>query len=324
MVFDEAGHSHKIEEMKMRGFALELLFALLCTLAIPKSGYARTWPEDYVVYRHTESPDGQYGILVPSKDAGNDNEELGGTNFLAKIKTRELLGKIKDADYFEGQNHAGLRVVWAPDSRTCVAIYEGRYGFATVAVLQLDKNGFTQTNLESAIEKKVRPLFDGYLEGYFRFARDHKLLVRVLAYTNPKQFQEVPTRNALFQGTFDLQAKRWIDSTARKIASEQWDALNTAYGAEPDEPITVAADPATVPDNFTGTIFASEDQELESLDQTMNETYQAVRFLLPAARFAKVKEEQVAWLKQREAKNSSADKSAMTAARTKILLDLIW
>ncbi len=55
----------------------------------------------------------------------------------------------------------------------------------------------------------------------------------------------------------------------------------------------------------------------------MNETYQAVRFLLPA-RFAKVKEEQIAWLKQRDAKDSAAEKSKLTAARIKALQDLLW
>src|SRR2546430_13665465 len=82
--------------------------------------YAADWPEGYVVYENTESPDGQYGILVPTLDTWEKNESLGETNYLADVKNHRLLGKIEGADYFQNRNHAGLRAVWAADSKACV------------------------------------------------------------------------------------------------------------------------------------------------------------------------------------------------------------
>jgi hypothetical protein len=51
--------------------------------------------------------------------------------------------------------------------------------------------------------------------------------------------------------------------------------------------------------------------------------HSAVRSVLPANRFAKVKQEQIAWLKTREAAKSAAEKSKLTESRIKTQ-DLLW
>ena len=66
-----------------------------------------------------------------------------------------LLGKIADADYFERQNHRDLNVIWSADSKACVVVYEGRFGFDTISVLQLKGSGFQQTDLGRHIEKAL-------------------------------------------------------------------------------------------------------------------------------------------------------------------------
>jgi uncharacterized protein YecT (DUF1311 family) len=86
----------------------------------------------------------------------------------------------------------------------------------------------------------------------------------------------------------------------------------------------VAADPAQAPENFTGSVFSSEEEKADALDKIMNDVYQAVRYVLPANRFAKVKQEQVAWLKTREAADSAEEKSKLTESRIKTLQDLLW
>jgi hypothetical protein len=53
--------------------------------------------------------------------------------------------------------------------------------------------------------------------------------VRALSQNNPKQFEDVKTYYALFQGTFDVAAKKWTVIDARSINAEQDDALATAY-----------------------------------------------------------------------------------------------
>jgi uncharacterized protein YecT (DUF1311 family) len=60
------------------------------------------------------------------------------------------------------------------------------------------------------------------------------------------------------------------------------------------------------PANFTGPVFSSKEEKAEALDKMLNEVYSAVRSVLPANRFAKVKQEQIAWL-TREAAKSAAE-----------------
>ena len=85
-------------------------------------------------------------------------------------------------------------------------------------------------------------------------------------------------------------------------------------------------DQTTVPeDAVTGTMIVSSDEEkAEQLDQEMNDVYKGVRAVLAPDRFAKVKQEQIAWLKKRDAASSAAEKCKLTEARIKALQDLLW
>jgi len=56
----------------------------------------------------------------------------------------------------------------------------------------------------------------------------------------------------------------------------------------------------------------------------MNDVYAAVRSFLPPGRFAKVKQEQIAWLKTRDATQSAEEKSKLTENRIRALQDLLW
>jgi len=56
----------------------------------------------------------------------------------------------------------------------------------------------------------------------------------------------------------------------------------------------------------------------------VNDVYQAVRYVLSANRFAKVKQEQIEWLKTRDAAHSVEEKSKLTETRIKTLQDLLW
>jgi len=48
------------------------------------------------VRENSESPDGQYGILVASMDAWEKDETLEETNYLANLKNHRLMGKIRE------------------------------------------------------------------------------------------------------------------------------------------------------------------------------------------------------------------------------------
>jgi uncharacterized protein YecT (DUF1311 family) len=159
---------------------------------------------------------------------------------------------------------------------------------------------------------------------YFRLSPDRKMRVRALSSNNPKQFEDVKTYYALFQGTFDLASKKWIATDARSIGSEQDDALESAYQDDFAKHMIVAADSAQVPENFSGTVFSSEEEKADALDRRMNDVYDAVRFVLPPDRFARVKQEQIAWLKTRDAAHSAEDKSKLTENRIRVLQNLLW
>lgn len=297
-----------------------VLFALIATI---RTLAAVDWPENYIVHEHSESPDGHYGVLVLSHQAAVDQDETDGNiSYLANLQTRKILGEIRGTDYFENQNHRDLEVVWAPDSSACVLQYDGRYGFDSVLVLELKGQSFRQIDIGKHIQKTLDRLFEGYVNAYFRFGLDHKLKVRALSYTNPKALPDQPTNYAMFQGMFDLKDGKWIQASAKK--TEQFDALQTAYQGDPAKHMIVAATPSDVPEDFTGSIFSSQDEKFDALDKIMNDVYQAARAVTSPDRFARVKQEQIAWLKTRDAAQSIEEKTTLTENRIKTLQELLW
>ena len=195
-------------------------------------------------------------------------------------------------------------------------------GFGSVLVLELKGESFRQIDIGKHIQKTLDRLFEGYVNAYFRFGVDHKLKVRALSFTNPKALPDQPNDYALFQGTFDLKTGKWIQSSAKK--TEKFDALQTAYQDNSAEHMIVASSPGDVPENFTGSVFLSEQEKFATLDKTMNDVYQAVRAVIPPDRFAKVKLEQIAWLKTRDAAQSVEQKSKLTESRINLLRELLW
>lgn len=234
-------------------------------------------------------------------------------------KTIGCSGKIDKVDYFEHQNHRGLEVFWAPHSSVCVVENDGRYGADSISVLEINDSSFTQTEIGDRIQKSLdgamkkqahAPEMAGDVSPYFRFGTDRKVRVRALSQNNPKQFEDIRTYYALFQGTFDVAAKKWTVIDARSISAEQDDALVTAYG--------------DLEQDLEHTTFQNEEDKAESLDQNMNKVYRAAQFILPPARFAAVKREQIEWLKKRNAAPSTDEKCKLIEARIKALQELVW
>src|SRR5437016_2482929 len=108
----------------------------LACLALARLAGAEDWPKGYVPYEDTQSPDGRYGVLVPTYEAWDSNEAAEEVNYFADLKEHRLLGKIKGADYFEHQNHRGLSAVWADDSSWCVTQYDDRFGFSSISIIE--------------------------------------------------------------------------------------------------------------------------------------------------------------------------------------------
>ena len=302
--------------MRLTYGALLVLFAFIVN---SRTAAALDWPDGYVVYENTASPDGLYGVLVPTMEAWEQDESLSQANYLADLKIHRVLGKLDSVDYFEHQNHRSLAAYWAPDSSICVIENDARYGAESISVLQIKDSSFSQTEIGDRIQKSLdnamkKQAHDAEMSGdvspYFRFGTDRKVRVRALSQNNPKQFEDVKTYYALFQGTFDVAAKKWTVTDARSISAEQDDALETAYD--------------DLEQYLEHTTFENEESKAESLDQTLNKVYRAAQFILPLARFAAVKKEQIEWLKKRDAAPSIGEKCKLIEARIKALHELLW
>ena len=305
--------------MRCTARILALLFGLALNVALPEPAAAVDWPDGYVVYEKTASPDGRYGVLVPTMEAWEQDESLSEANYLADVKNHRVPGRIDKVEYFEHQNHRGLAVFWAAQSSVCIVENDGRYGANSISVLEINDSSFAQTQIGDRIQKSLdgamkKQAYDhemsGYVSPYFRFGTDRRVRVRALSQNNPKQFDDVKTYYALFQGTFDVAAKKWTVMDARSISAEQDDALETAY--------------SDLEQDLEHRIFQNEEDKAESLDQTMNKVYRAAQFILPPARFAAVKREQIEWLKKRNAAPSTDEKCKLTEARIKALQELVW
>jgi hypothetical protein len=67
------------------------------------------------------------------------------------------------------------------------------------------------------------------------------------------------------------------ESSRVKINSEQSDALDGAYQDNFAKHMIVAADPAQAPENFTGSVFSSEEEKVDLKAQRFHSDHQAIR-----------------------------------------------
>ncbi|MHA3774579.1 lysozyme inhibitor LprI family protein [Verrucomicrobiota bacterium sgz303538] len=287
---------------------------LLIQGLVYSTAVAVPWPEGHVVVEGSESPDGRYGVLIPTAEVAPD-DDTDAVNYLADLKAHKNLGMIDGSNYFQRQNHRSLSVYWSADSKWCVVKYEARFGFASVAVLEVGPNHFAQVDIGGSIQKQLNAAVvkctgdsdsRGDASAYFRLSADRKVRVRAVGSTNPKRFEDQKTCCALFQGTFDLTTRKWSVTDARSISETECDDSYEVYGSQ------------------DGVSFSTEDGKAEWLDKKMNVIYKFLRSILTPERFSEVKKEQLAWLKKRDAAASTAEKCRLLEVRIKALQDFAW
>jgi hypothetical protein len=278
---------------------------------------AGDWPKDYVLQENSKSPDGHYVLLVQSHDAATDQDTEGTDVYLADVKAHRTLGTIDKVDYFEHQNHRDLEAFWPPDSSYCVVENDGRYGVDTVSIVEIRGSSLIQTEIDERIQKSLDSAMKkqshdsemaGDVSAHFRLGADRKIRVRATCQNNPKQLEDVKTYYALFQGTYDLAAKKWTVTDARSIPADQSDDLDIGYN-KPD---------------FENTTYSNDEDRAKSLDEQMNSVYHAAKFILSPARFATVKQEQSEWLKKRDATPSIKARCELMEKRIRDLQDVLW
>jgi len=285
-------------------------------MAGPTAVSAADWlPKHYVVAEDSTSPDGRFALVIPGREAFDDDNPIS-INYLADVKAHQLLGKIRNSDYIQGQNHRDLLVFWTPDSSRVLVNYEARFGFGQLMVLEPKGKDFAQAEIGNVVQIALDAVTTKQAKGeklaangelFSRWLPDGKLRLRALGMTNPKQLEGVKTYYSYFEGTYDPQTQKWSGTQSRPI-TDHFDALGDLFRA-PD---------------FTSATYNDEKDRAKALDDQLNSVYGALRSILPADRFAQVKKEQIAWLKTRDAAGSTKEKCDLIEARIKALQELAW
>ncbi len=291
---------------------LPILSGIAIAAASATSSFAEDWPKDYEVHEKTESPDHHYAVLVPDHEPA----ENGQVDYLADIKNHRVLGKLTGAEYFRSQNHANLWMVWSDDSKWGVLQLDGRWYFESVWVLEIAGGSFTVQDLGPRIAQTMSTALGKGADDEFRWVqlfhaanKDRTLVTSGIARTNARGFANRKTYFAYFHSRYDARAKKWISATARPITEPEWDALNYALNYEDGD----AGRDSVV----TGT-NGDEEAHAKVLDEQLNFMYQALKFLLPPKEFATIKQEQLQWLKKRDATTGEA-KRKLVADRIDVL-----
>ena len=107
-----------------------------------------------------------------------------------------------------------------------------------------------------------------------------------------------------------MNSKKWLSAEARALKQEEYDGADSAFD--------------DINFQFGPTAFVKEEDRLRALDESMNGVYGVVRAILPAARFAAVKKEQIEWLKRWDAAGSTEEKCGLIQARIKELQQFVW
>ena len=324
-------------------FALRLS-AVLLTLAIAPAGTeAAQWPTHLTLHEASRSPDGHYGIVVTTSAHVHDGatillpeDDENFVDYFADLRKHRVLGKIKDFEYVEDENHAHLEVLWTPDSKVCLVAYWARYGFSNIALLEPNGGSFTQADLGKHIQKAVdtaakKEAPDGNMDVYpeFHFEPGPNLRIQATANDNPKSLEGEKTTYVLFQGTYDVGAHKWLTSSARTITAEENELLDHDYAQTADSCAVAPAAFSDLPEaqepleQDGKNLFRSADSEYRFIDDLLNKAYKAVRLTVSVEKFAGIKQQEVAWLVKRDAAKTIAEKRLLTQQRIKELQKLL-
>lgn len=300
-----------VDRMKM------LVACLLLWIGLGK-GLAEEWPKDFVIEEESVSPDGHFGILVPSIDSSGEGENFGEVNYLADIKEHKVLGRIQDARYRERANHASLKTTWTPDSRLCLLEYQARYDIHSLVVVEVQAGELIrQSSIAEPALKEIEAVMAKEMKGekdavhpwfYCRIDQDRKVLARSVASNNIKGREDQATHYAYFTGVYDVAAGRWAGREAIPVTEQQGLALSSLLDDIPP-----------------GNGFTAVDSEYsEALQENLEEAYLALQSILSLDRYGQVKIEQASWLKLRDAENKQEARNAMTVKRIGELRDIAW
>lgn len=295
--------------------------------------WAADWPENYVVQGQSISPAKKYAVVVRSRELVLESKSVEQNPvYLANIQEHRVLGRVTGVDYFESENHRGLRIYWAADSTWCVMESDSRFGFQNISVLKIHDNRLSQMEIGDRIQKTVNEAIakqshqgnaTAEITPYFRIGANRAVKVRAVATTNPKELSDMKSYYAHFAGIYDLKSKRWIFANARPASDETHLALLIAYDDHFDEHMIVAPN-GIAREGFSGSIFLSEQQKVHALNHMLTNVWDALQAILSKERFAELEAQDKMWLAELDRVESAKEKSVLQIARIHELQDLLW
>lgn len=291
-----------------------LWFLLLCASPTGTAHAVEKWPAGSAVDPESKSPDGRYGVLLPKKGDPDTIEAATVKNTLVDLRSHRRIAVIDGAHYMPGQIHNELHATWAPDSSWCAVVYDARWGFENITLVephgakctQTDLGGHIQKVLTDEINRQASEKTDCYGTVHFRPGPGGTVLVRAYAEAHPRKLDDEDDFRAVFQGTFDRANGRWAYAEALKI--QHTEPFEIAYTSALDETLT----------------FTKDEDRLNWFNGQLKLLLEAVQTVLPKDRFAAMEEQQAAWSKQLEAVGSAGEKCQRIAARIRELRDLMW
>ena len=268
------------------------------------------------------SPDERYAVMVPGRDmafapeAERGFNKTNNANYLVDRTTQSIIGKVDKAEYNKGGIfHDWLDIIWSDDSKNVIIAHYFRFwGISKVWVIEIGGNKIRQIEIGERIHKDLDKVIakqagnkdekgSGAASASFCFEDENRLLIRVVSTTNPRQFSDQKTYAALLQGTFDMSKQKWLKEDVRAVKASDLEVLSWVYDYD---------------------LEVGKDESEEQLDKKLNDVYAALKIALSPKRFTDLKREQVAWLKQRDAKPTPEAKRKYIAERVEGLLDLLW
>jgi len=270
-------------------FTLCLLVGLVrCTIpASAEAGHFKRFSE-------TISPDGKYvlawgeksqeGKLSQWTEAGKEGVKFDVENpienYLVNLQTGRIVSVIPELDYFSGEeggkNHADLHVAWAPDSSGVLVIYDGRYDNDSVSWVRTP--GGAVTKLRRGIDTILRRLARAKY-GKQEESKRGGVVIRGVAFVEPN----VVSLDAVLSGF--LSKFEQVDDLPFR--------LKLKLHAKEAQAVELLASRA-LPQG-------ESDGGSESLEDSLNTGYRKYRATLSPAAKEVLKQQQLQWLKQREA-----------------------
>lgn len=272
---------------------------------------AADWPSRYRLVEGTESPDGHYGIIAwdgsncPANNRNGRFEIEEEITYLADLRTRQVIGEIKDASYYWPHNHLYLSMTWVPGSKWCLAVYDDRWSFNSLNLLEIEGGEIAQHEIGSWIRQQCDKIADTEINCHFRLARNGLLQVVAFGSNNPTELDGVKERYVFFRGTYDGERGKWMTSKARSSSrAEYWGQEAFAAGYQ-----------------TKGGTFSDRS---EDLDAHLNDVYKALKRYLPEERFIGLRRQQRAWLNGAGKTGDVERETARVKARIRVLEDLLW